>query len=162
MALDISMIIQVFHERLKRLDELEEHITSVDQAVTKVEDASESARKAAESASKASDEAGKRAEEARKAVAKSDVEINIATGLKLYEVDNGKYPDSQQGLQALVTRPAAAANWKGPYLDNLPLDPWGRLYQYRVPGTHSNKNYNLYSLGRDGLESDDDIVNWEE
>ncbi|MFH2137756.1 MAG: type II secretion system major pseudopilin GspG [Candidatus Omnitrophota bacterium] len=102
-----------------------------------------------------------RSEEARKAVAKSDVEVNIATSLKLYSVDNGKYPDSSQGLEALITPPATATNWKGPYMDNHPKDPWGRPYQYRVPGTHNPKKYDLYSLGKDGLESDDDIRNWE-
>jgi general secretion pathway protein G len=55
----------------------------------------------------------------------------------------------------------SAPNWKGPYLKNKPLDPWGREYKYRFPGEH-NSEYDLYSLGKDGVESADDITNWGE
>ena len=102
-----------------------------------------------------------RSEEARKAVVKADIDLNIATALKLYELDNGAFPSSDEGLNALKSAPASAQNWKGPYLDRIPNDPWGRPYQYRSPGTHRTQDYDLSSFGRDGAESGDDIVNWE-
>jgi general secretion pathway protein G len=100
-----------------------------------------------------------RSEEARVAVAKADVDMNIATALKLYELDNGVFPTTEEGLDALVTSVASAKNWKGPYLDKKMLDPWGNTYVYKSPGTH-RKDFDLSSLGRDGTESDDDVVNW--
>jgi general secretion pathway protein G len=102
-----------------------------------------------------------RSEEARKGVAKADIDLNIATALKLYELDNGVFPTTEEGMDALLTAPSSAKNWKGPYLEKKPLDPWGRPYQYKSPGTHRTADYDLYSLGRDGVESEDDAVNWE-
>lgn len=101
-----------------------------------------------------------RSEEARIGVAKADVEVSIATALKLYEMDNGVFPSTDEGLDALLAAPASAKNWKGPYLEKKPLDPWGKPYQYKSPGTHRTYDYDLYSLGRDGIESQDDVVNW--
>ena len=103
-----------------------------------------------------------RSEEARKSVAKADIDLNLATALKLYELDNGVFPTSDEGLNALTTAPASARNWKGPYLERVPLDPWGQTYHYRSPGTHRTHDYDLWSLGRDGVESADDVVNWEQ
>ncbi len=100
-----------------------------------------------------------RAEQARVAAAKADIQANIATALKLYELDNGNFPTTEEGLEALLKKPSSAVNWNGPYLEKEPIDPWGRKYQYRCPGTHNN-DYDLYSLGKDGVESDDDITNW--
>lgn len=100
-----------------------------------------------------------RSEEAKIAVAQADINTNIATALRLYELDNGAFPTTQEGLSALMSPPASASNWKGPYLEKEPVDPWGRPYQYKSPGTH-RPDYDLYSLGRDGVESEDDIVNW--
>jgi general secretion pathway protein G len=77
-----------------------------------------------------------------------------------YRVDNGKYPTTEEGLQALITAPATGTNWKGPYMERIPADPWGRDYQYRFPGQKSTTGYDLYSLGEDGVESEDDIGNW--
>ncbi len=102
-----------------------------------------------------------RSEEARKAVAKADIDLNIATALKLYELDNGTFPSSDEGLNALKSAPSSARNWKGPYLDRIPNDPWGHPYQYHSPGTHRPQDYDLFSLGHDGSEGGDDIVNWE-
>ena len=102
-----------------------------------------------------------RSEEARVGVAKADIDLNIATALKLYELDNGVFPTTDEGLQALLTAPSSARNWKGPYLEKKPVDPWGKTYQYRSPGTHRTQDYDLYSLGRDGVESADDVINWE-
>lgn len=101
-----------------------------------------------------------RSEEARIGVAKVDIEVNIATALKLYEVDNGAFPTTAEGLDALLSAPSSAKNWKGPYIEKKPLDPWGRPYQYKSPGSQRTYDYDLYSLGRDGVESQDDIVNW--
>ena len=54
-----------------------------------------------------------------------------------------------------------ASTWKGHYLEQLPLDPWGNEYQYRYPGIHNQKGYDLWSMGQDGVTSSDDIGNWE-
>ena len=101
-----------------------------------------------------------RAQQAREAAARADIQVNIATALKLYELDNGVFPTTDEGLSALLKKPASASNWNGPYLEKKPLDPWRREYKYISPGRH-NPDYDLYSLGRDGRESDDDIRNWE-
>ena len=101
-----------------------------------------------------------RSEDARKSVAKADINANIATALKMYETDNGAFPTTDEGLQALLTAPASAKNWKGPYLGKKPLDPWSRPYQYVSPGTH-NADYDLSSLGRNGTEGTDNINNWD-
>jgi len=100
-----------------------------------------------------------RSEEARVAVAHADIEVNVATALKLYEIDNGAYPTTEEGLAALQTAPPSAKNWKGPYLEKDPVDPWGNKYVYKSPGTHRH-DYDLYSLGKDGVESADDVTNW--
>ncbi len=102
-----------------------------------------------------------RGEQARVAAAKADIMANIATGLKLYELDNGEFPSTDEGLAALLVKPASANNWKGPYLEKKPIDPWGREYKYKSPGEHRAGDYDLYSLGKDGVESEDDVKNWE-
>ena len=95
--------------------------------------------------------------------AKSDIR-GIENAMKLYRLDNFNYPTSEQGLQALVTRPADPniRNWKQ-YLDQLPKDPWGNPYLYLNPG--NNAEIDIYSLGRDGRPGgegeDADIGNWE-
>lgn len=102
-----------------------------------------------------------RSEQAKTGAAAADIQANIATGLKLYELDNGKYPTADEGgLAALLNKPASASNWNGPYLEKKPIDPWGREYQYKNPGVHRTYDYDLYSLGRDGQESGDDVKNW--
>lgn len=101
-----------------------------------------------------------RSEEARVAVARADIDMNVPTALKLYELDNGAYPTTEEGLNALLNSPGSAKNWKGPYLEKKPTDPWGNQYQYKSPGTH-RRDYDLYSFGKDGVESADDVVNWE-
>lgn len=102
-----------------------------------------------------------RGEKARIEAAKTDIQANIATGLKLYELDNGIYPSSEEGLKGLFSKPASASGWNGPYLERKPIDPWGREYKYKCPGEHRTSDYDLYSLGRDGVESADDVKNWE-
>ncbi len=101
-----------------------------------------------------------RSEQARVAAAKADIQANIATALKLYELDNGTFPSSEEGLGGLLSAGGSATNWNGPYLERDPIDPWGREYKYRSPGEH-RVDYDLYSTGKDGIESDDDIRNWE-
>src|SRR5262245_57459729 len=84
--------------------------------------------------------------------------------LDLYRLEIGHYPRDQEGLVALVDRPAQADKWNGPYLKNREslVDPWGRPYGYRSPGEHGE--YDLYSLGADGREGGDgedrDITSW--
>jgi general secretion pathway protein G len=102
-----------------------------------------------------------RPDEARAAAAKNDVR-QIMNALKMYQLDNGKFPATDQGLQALVTRPAnGAANWKG-YLEKLPVDPWGKPYQYLSPGIRGEVD--VFSFGADGQQggagSDADIGSW--
>lgn len=103
-----------------------------------------------------------RSEQARASVAKADIQTNIATALKLYELDNGMFPRTSQGLTALRERPSGtlAKNWNGPYIEREPLDPWGNLYVYASPGAHRS-DYDLYSKGKDLDSSDDDITNWQ-
>lgn len=102
-----------------------------------------------------------RGEQARASAAKADIQANIATALKLYELDNGNFPSTEEGLNALLNKPASATNWNGPYLEKKPIDPWGREYRHKSPGDHRS-DYDLYSLGKDGQEgTTDDVKNWE-
>jgi general secretion pathway protein G len=102
-----------------------------------------------------------RSEQARASAAKADIKANIATALKMYELDTGGFPGTEEGLGALLTNPGTATNWKGPYLENKPIDPWGKEYQYESPGTHRPQDYDLFSLGQDGKDGSDDITNWD-
>lgn len=102
-----------------------------------------------------------RSEQARQAAATADVTLNIATALKLFEVDNGRFPATEEGLEALLEPPSSAKNWKGPYLEKMPADPWGNTYHYKSPGDHRPHSYDLYSTGPDGVEGGDDVVNWQ-
>jgi general secretion pathway protein G len=94
------------------------------------------------------------------------VQTMMKTPLTTYQLDNGALPSTDDGLQALLTLPAGKdATWKGPYLDTvgnvLPLDPWHHTYQYKAPGTHNAKSYDIWSLGPDGADGTaDDIGNW--
>ncbi len=104
-----------------------------------------------------------RGESAKSKVAQSDIEANIATALKLYELDNGSFPTTAQGLNALRERPATnplAPRWNGPYVEKDPVDPWGRPYVYVSPGEHRS-DYDLSSKGKDELSDKDDVVNWQ-
>lgn len=102
-------------------------------------------------------------------IGKSEVKVARAQldalekALDQYRLDVGHYPSAEQGLSALVTRPANEARWSGPYLrKGVPLDPWGRTYVYRFPGERGE--FDLLSLGRDGQPGgsgeDEDITNW--
>lgn len=103
-----------------------------------------------------------RSEKAKVATAKADIRANIATALKMYEIDTGALPTTEEGLAALQKAPASApTSWSGPYIERVPNDPWGHTYQYKNPGVKSPNGYDLFSLGRDGVESADDVGNWE-
>lgn len=101
-------------------------------------------------------------------VGKSEVQIARAQidafekALEQYQLDLRRYPSTEQGLEALVTKPASEANWRGPYLKKaIPHDPWGRRYVYRVPG--EKDDFDLLSYGKDGQPGgsgeDADITN---
>ena len=84
--------------------------------------------------------------------------------LDLFRLDVGRYPTTEEGLQALWEKPGTLQGWDGPYPKKpIPLDPWKHAYIYRFPGQHSN-DYDLLSYGADGQEGGDgdnaDIVNW--
>lgn len=85
---------------------------------------------------------------ARVSVAKQSIE-RIGMVLDLYNLDMGSYPSTEQGLEALIKKPAQAANWNGPYLkaEAVPLDPWNQPYVYRSPSERPNKDYDLCSKG---------------
>jgi general secretion pathway protein G len=73
----------------------------------------------------------------------------IDKAVQAFRMDTGHFPSSAQGLRALVSAPPDEAKWRGPYMQSeLPPDPWGSPYQYRLPGTNG-RDYDLYSLGRD-------------
>jgi general secretion pathway protein G len=105
-----------------------------------------------------------RADDARVTAAKTDIN-NVMQALKLYKLDNQRYPSSEQGLDALVKKPTAGAvppNWK-PYVDKLPADPWGRPYGYLNPGIKGE--IDVFSYGADGLQGGEgknaDIGSWQ-
>jgi general secretion pathway protein G len=105
-----------------------------------------------------------RADDARVTAAKTDVS-NLMQALKLYKLDNQRFPTAEQGLGALTARPTTSPippNWK-PYLDKLPNDPWGRPYQYVNPGVQSEVD--VLSFGGDGQAGGEgknaDIGSWQ-
>jgi len=109
-----------------------------------------------------------RPEEAKQLKAKIQIE-GLETALRLYKLDNGNYPDTEQGMQALVEKPETgqlAGKWrKGGYLEKgkVPLDPWGNEFVYLSPGMHGD--YDIISYGADGVPSGEDknqdINSWE-
>lgn len=106
-----------------------------------------------------------RSEESRITAAKAQVE-NFRNALAQYEIDNGTFPSTEQGLGALLREPSgdpAPRKWSGPYLEKteVPTDPWGSAYVYQSPGTNMPKTYDLSSPGPDKREgTEDDIVSW--
>ena len=102
--------------------------------------------------------------EARVTAARADI-ASLGNALKLYKLDNQRYPTTEQGLKALVEKPTtgpAPAGWKS-YIDKLPKDPWGNEYQYMAPGLHGEVD--VFSLGADGAPGgegeDADVGSWE-
>ena len=90
---------------------------------------------------------------------------DLGAALDLYRLDVGRYPNSSEGLEALVKQPSGLNKWNGPYLkkNQIPTDPWGFEYAYRFPGEHGA--FDIYSLGSDNAEGGDgeaqDVVSWE-
>lgn len=102
-------------------------------------------------------------------IGKSEIKITKAQidalekALDAYRLDVGRYPTTEQGLAALETKPSNEARWQGPYLKKaVPLDPWGKPYQYRAPGEKGE--FDLFSFGKDGQAGGEgenaDITNW--
>jgi len=105
----------------------------------------------------------RRADAARQTAARSQIHA-FMTALGAYKLDTGVFPSTEAGLKALREKPQAVNNWQGPYLpQEIPMDPWGRPYQYRYPGEHGDEP-DVVSLGADGQLGGDgmnlDIVSW--
>ena len=103
-----------------------------------------------------------RVDTARQQAAQTQIEI-FSGALDTYRLDNGRYPTTDQGLQALMEKPSDLPNWAGPYLKKeIPKDPWGNEYEYKSPGEHGD--YDIISYAEDGQEGGDgnstDIVSW--
>jgi general secretion pathway protein G len=99
----------------------------------------------------------------KQAAAKAQIEL-FSQALDQFRLDAGRYPTTQEGLNALVNNPGVP-KWEGPYLKKgIPLDPWGKPYVYQSPGNH-NREFDLVSHGRDGAPGgegeDKDVNNWE-
>ena len=102
-----------------------------------------------------------RGEQARVTSTQTQI-ASFKTALDAYEVDNGNYPKGRNGLQDLVQKPRDAVNWRGPYLDSIPQDPWHNDYIYECPGKHNPSSYDIMSMGPDGQSgTEDDIGNWQ-
>lgn len=101
--------------------------------------------------------------QAKQKAAYAQIEL-FGTALDSFRLDVGRYPTTEEGLQALIERPAGVDTWNGPYLKKteIPLDPWNNPYHYESPGKHGD--YDLYSLGADNAEGGEgenaDIVSW--
>lgn len=97
-----------------------------------------------------------RTEQARQSAAKADIS-NLKVALSTFETDNGRFPSSEEGLRALAEKPGDLPNWKHPYIEKVPTDPWGHDYVYRCPGS-GNKDFDLFSMGPDGHEGGGDDI----
>lgn len=104
----------------------------------------------------------KKVQQAEETRVAQDIRV-VESALKFYRLDNFRYPTQTQGLDALVHKPSGADRWNGPYLEELPKDPWGETYRYAYPGKHG-KDVDVYTYGADNLEggegSDKDWGNW--
>ena len=95
-------------------------------------------------------------------IAKSMVSDVFAVPMMSFKLSVGRFPTTEEGIKALETAPdSLGERWKGPYVRNLPLDPWGNPFQYRFPAQKSRDGYDLWSNGPDGQpDTEDDIGNW--
>jgi general secretion pathway protein G len=100
-------------------------------------------------------------ERARITAAHTDIST-LEGALDLFELDAGRYPTTEEGLNALMVQPAGVQEWHGAYIKrSMPLDPWKHQYVYKCPGSHNTDSYDLYSLGPTGQEGANDIIgNW--
>jgi general secretion pathway protein G len=105
------------------------------------------------------------AEKAKQKAAKLEID-QIGQGLDLFKLEIGRYPTTQEGLQALMVAPSGVSNWNGPYLkrNTVPKDPWNTEYKYVSPGDQ-NRSYDIISFGADQKEGGDgdgkDITSWQ-
>lgn len=101
-----------------------------------------------------------RGKQARETRAKQDI-ATIEGQVEAFNLDCGRYPTNDEGLSALVNQPGNVQGWKGPYIKNVPNDPWGQPYIYRYPGVQNKNGFDLFTMGPDGREGGgDDIDNW--
>ncbi len=109
-----------------------------------------------------------RTDQAKVSAAQQQIE-NFSLALDSYQLDNGHFPSTQQGLAALIKKPSGSPEpkgWRGPYLKKkeVPTDPWGNPYAYVCPGKNNPQEYDLMSYGKDGKEGGEgdaaDITNW--
>jgi general secretion pathway protein G len=100
-----------------------------------------------------------RTQDAKMTAAKTDISM-LDLALDTFEIDVGRYPTTEEGLAALLQPPPNVTSWKGAYVKRATNDPWGNGYMYRFPGQHNTNGYDLYSLGPDGREGNDDLDNW--
>jgi general secretion pathway protein G len=100
-----------------------------------------------------------RTEQAREAATKLQIK-NLSLSLEAFELDNGHFPTTEEGLQALRSEPGNTRDWRGPYLsEEIPVDPWGNPYVYVCPGSHGD--FDLESYGADGADGGgNDIESW--
>jgi general secretion pathway protein G len=98
-----------------------------------------------------------RGEQARITAAQTQI-ASFKTALDSFEVDTGSYPKGKNGLSDLIQQPRDANGWHGPYLDSIPLDPWGNPYIYDYPGKHNPNSYDITSGGKPGANTP--IGNW--
>ncbi|MBC7784745.1 MAG: type II secretion system major pseudopilin GspG [Burkholderiales bacterium] len=103
-----------------------------------------------------------RAKQARETAAKTDIS-QLSSALEAFEIDSGRYPTTEEKLDALIRQPAGVTTWHQHLTrSSPPNDPWGNPYIYRQPGQHNPQGFDLFSAGADTREgTDDDIGNWE-
>ncbi len=94
---------------------------------------------------------------AKRRIARHDI-ANIELALKLFRLHMNRYPTTEEGLAILIVPPAASKDWTEPFLDRLPMDPWGHPYRYRRPGTRDNAPFDVWSVGPDGRDGTEDDV----
>ncbi len=104
-----------------------------------------------------------RSEQAKVTAAQTDIG-RLEVALDAFEIDNSRFPQSDEGLWALIEQPSDAEFWRGPYLKRgMPKDPWNNEYIYEYPGRYNENSYDLHSLGPDEQDgTEDDIANWSE
>lgn len=101
-------------------------------------------------------------ENSRVKIANTYVSETLPSALETYMIDMGEYPSTTQGLDALITPPFGSdERWNGPYVTTGIVDPWGSDYQYVYPSTREGCTFEVWSLGRDRIQSADDIVNYQ-
>lgn len=95
-------------------------------------------------------------------IAETFVRSAVNSPFMSFKLNVGRYPTTEEGIKALLEAPEGIADrWKGPYITQVPLDPWNNPYQYRYPATKSKSGYDIWSMGPDGQsDTEDDIGNW--